>query len=375
MSKWAKIAMNPNGKEGSYQRFLNWLTNESEGAERFDAILGSMAIDPKNTTLKSSPCYYDFLLYQDRCTSLDLPVKFRPLLLIVAEHMRVDESKANFTSSRMIFECKLPGHEPEQVRAFQTQVHLLLNSMKKLPDPSEIFEWYFMQFEKWPPLADVIKIFKRAKPGHVIRTIGYLWVQVEEELALHYAEKNQQGWMQEVQRMPVIQMRTKPKQSPAMEKKKKAKLAAAKKKVSEKSETDPKTDPKKKAKKKKKDETAGDAPASPAPPLDSDAKATIAALRSDLNKYTQQAETARSKLEGTVGARNLRRNSVIILVRVPTVHMETHVTLVTITQMIPRKIHCRITQRPVLVLTGLRPSRPRRPRPRQRQILRRRAPK
>ena len=102
--------------------------------------------------------------------------------------------------------------------------------MKKLPDPSELFEWYFMQFETWPPLADVIKLVKRAKPGHVIRTIGYLWVQVEEESALHYAEKNQQDWMQEVQRMPVIQMRTKPKQSPAKEKKKKAKLAAAKKK-------------------------------------------------------------------------------------------------------------------------------------------------
>ena len=69
LSKWAKIAMNPNGKEGSYQRLLNWLTNESQGAERFDAILGSMAMDPKNTTLKISPWYCDFLLYQDRCTT------------------------------------------------------------------------------------------------------------------------------------------------------------------------------------------------------------------------------------------------------------------------------------------------------------------
>ena len=139
LSKWAKIAMNPNGKEGSCQRLLNWLTNESQGAERFDAILGSMTMDPKKTTLKSSPWYSDLRLYQDRCTSLDLPIKFRPLLLIVAEHMRVEESKANFTSSRVIFECKFPGHEPEQVRAFQTQVHLLLNSMKKLLDPSEFF--------------------------------------------------------------------------------------------------------------------------------------------------------------------------------------------------------------------------------------------
>ena len=146
----------------------------------------------------------------------------------------------------------------------------------------------------------MIKIVKRAKPGHVIRTIGYVWVQVEEEVAMHYAEKNQQGGMQEVQRMPVIHMRNKPKQSPAKAKKK-AKLAAAKEKAAAKAEAKPKSDPKKKAKKNK-DDTAGDAPVSPAPPLSPDAKATIAALRSDLNKYKQQAETARAKLEGTVGA-------------------------------------------------------------------------
>ena len=175
-----------------------------------------------------------------------------------------------------------------------------MNSMKKLPDPTELFEWYLMQFEKWPPLADTIKIVKRAKPGHVIRTLGYLWVQVEEELAVHYAEKNQQGWMQEVQRMPVIQMRNKPKQSPAKEKKK-AKLAAAKAAADKKkAEAKPKAEPKKK--KKRKDEPAGGAPASPAPPEPLDAKATIAALKSDLNKYKQQAETARAKLESTAGA-------------------------------------------------------------------------
>ena len=54
-----------------------------------------------------------------------------------------------------------------------------------------------------------------------------MWTQVEEELAVYYAEKNQQGWMQEVQRMPVIQMRNKPKPKDAKEKEK-AKLAAAK---------------------------------------------------------------------------------------------------------------------------------------------------
>ena len=48
-------------------------------------------MDPKNTLLKSSLWYYDFLLYLDRCTSLDMPVKFKPLLLIVAEHMRVED--------------------------------------------------------------------------------------------------------------------------------------------------------------------------------------------------------------------------------------------------------------------------------------------
>ena len=46
----------------------------------------------------------------------------------------------------------------------------------------------------------------------------------------------------------------------------------------------------------------GDAPASPAPPQPLDAKATIAALRSDIKTYKQKAETARAKLEGTVGA-------------------------------------------------------------------------
>ena len=71
LNRWAKIAMKPNGKEGSYQKLLKWLTNESQGAERFDSILGSWAMDPKNTTLKSSPWYYDFLLCQDRCTSFD----------------------------------------------------------------------------------------------------------------------------------------------------------------------------------------------------------------------------------------------------------------------------------------------------------------
>ena len=147
--------------------------------------------------------------------------------------MRVEESKANFTSSRVIFDCKLPGHEPEQVRPFQAQVPLLMNSMKKLPDPTELFEWYLMQF------------------GHVIRTIGYLWVQDKKELAVHYGEKNQQGWMQEVQRMPVIQMRNKPKHNPAKEKKK-AKLAAAKAAAEKKKvEAKPKAEPKKKKKKKK----------------------------------------------------------------------------------------------------------------------------
>ena len=64
-----------------------------------------------------------------------------------------------------------------------------------------------MEFEKWPPLADTIKIVDRARPGHIIRTIGYLWVKVEEELQIYYAKKNQRGWMQEVQRMPEVQMR------------------------------------------------------------------------------------------------------------------------------------------------------------------------
>ena len=174
-----------------------------------------------------------------------------------------------------------------------------MKSLKKLPDSTELFEWDFMQFEKWPPLADTIKVAKRAKPGHKIRTIGYLWVQVEEELAVYYAEKNQQGWMQEVQRMPVIHMRNKPKLKDAKENKK-AKLAAAKAaKDKKKAEAKPKAEPKKK---KKQDEPAGGASASPAPPEPLDAKATIAALKSDLNKYEQQAETARAKLEGTVGA-------------------------------------------------------------------------
>ena len=101
--------------------------------------------------------------------------------------MRGEESKANFASSRVIFDCKLPGHDPEQVCAFQAQVPLLMNSLRKLPDPTDLFEWYLMQFEKWPLLADTIKIVKRAKPGHEIRTIGYLWTQVEEELAVYYA--------------------------------------------------------------------------------------------------------------------------------------------------------------------------------------------
>ena len=29
LNKWAKIAMNPNGKEDSYQKLLDWLTDES----------------------------------------------------------------------------------------------------------------------------------------------------------------------------------------------------------------------------------------------------------------------------------------------------------------------------------------------------------
>ena len=105
--------------------------------------------------------------------------------------------------------------------------------------------------------------------------------------------------MQEVQRMPVVQITNKSKPKRAQEKKK-AKLAAAKAKT--KAVANPKADPKKKAKKTKAI-TAGDSPESPAPPADpSDLKATIAALRSDVNKYKQQAQTARDKLEATVGA-------------------------------------------------------------------------
>ena len=118
--------------------------------------------------------------------------------------MRAEESEANFTGSRVVSACRFPRHDFEQVRSFQTQIHLLMNTFSKFPDPTELFEWYFMQFEQWPPLAGRIKIVKQAKPVHVIRKIGYIWVQVEEELVIHYAEKCQAGWMQEVQRMPKV---------------------------------------------------------------------------------------------------------------------------------------------------------------------------
>ena len=41
---------------------------------------------------------------------------------------------------------------------------------------------------------------------------------------------------------------------------------------------------------------------SPASSAPTDTKAAIAALKSELNKYNQQAETARSKLESNAGA-------------------------------------------------------------------------
>ena len=203
--------------------------------------------------------------------------------------------------SRVGFECTPPGHDFEQVRAFQAQVHLLTNSLNKFPDPSELSEWYLMQFEKWPSLADTINIVDRARPGHVSRTIGYLGVKVEEELQIHDAKKNQTGWMQEVQRMPNVPMRNEPKKDPkGSNKKQKVKVIVSK----------PKADVKRKAKKNKKtkgnqkDDPAGSFLVHPASvSATDDVKSTIAALKSEDNKYKQQAEVARLTLDGgTAGA-------------------------------------------------------------------------
>ena len=119
---------------------------------------------------------------------------------------------------------------------------------------------------------------------------------------MHYAERNQEGWMQEVQRMPVVRMRNKtPKQPKTAKEKKKAKLAAAKAKG--KADAKAKADPKKKTKKTKADK-AGDSSESPAlSPDATDLKSQIAVLEGEVNKYKQQAETARAKIgETPIGA-------------------------------------------------------------------------